>query len=971
MGFPVVSSRLFHTWAKGVSQPLQAPLSMSRYLAQQMRDLPTNVHRLPMKKYLEIVKLMETEYQHVFAESDRVHLLQIVFLLSLQTEDKSSKFHAILHWFSRTKIELGDSVFLLISNPVSYEKNASLQPVIQMMHYLLGMAPFIDKLMPSLIKFYKKEIGLAELNKSIIQMKREIERAKFDEKKLDEVLEGFRVDSDDVKFHLKSEALKQIEKEYLEIEKIGLTLQDCDLETLAIRAQEIRHKSKGSITLEDKLMLLALGREAIRIYFGIYPYNTQVLTVLGLLSTDPKLKGSIAQVKTGEGKSTIVTLMTFYFACQGKMVDVISSTRTLAKRDQKKYASFFRVFGITTSHICYDHPSPDCFRAQILYGVNHNFEFAIMWDSLLNTKLRMIESEGRVVKRPFDVVIVDEVDNLLIDSANQSARIAIPGKTQLSWIYPYIMKFITDHVPILIMLQLGDEEAIKFVVQDLRVYLKSIQGGKFAAQVDKLADRKMEIWLRSALKALYHLQENVDYVIKPKKDIENGKKVIRKMVIPIDRNTGSLQEGTRWSNGIHEFIESKHDLVVKEESLTIASFCHSVFFSFYSNIYGLTGTMGPEVERMEVKEVYQVGSFDVPPHRKSLKKMMKTVVASDEASLVKALISDIEDMQKVGRSTLILCDSIEETIDYDKILDRAGLHHFVLNERQQEDAEYIIAKAGEPKAITIATNTAGRGTDIILSPSVLEKGGLHVIFIYHALSERVEIQGLGRAGRQGQPGSGRIILKSSKSLEQLKQDRERQIVSLSKQRKNRSILERQQYKDYLKHFFLQCESWHSAIDDQFLKSLSEVMQSAMSETSIEGIKLKYVNLHTRDLELCTLVLKLKKRENSIKEYPANFSSNEVELCDQFLHQLKETNSNLSWLPFLEKVKRTLIDKIQFDWSHFFYHRLDDLPTDQNQYQKESAQLFEKTKGLWMPYFTEPRDGFNKYVMFLVSFFNYL
>ena len=464
---------------------------------------------------------------------------------------------------------------------------------------------------------------------------------------------------------------------------------------------------------------LALGALALYKLFDIDPYDTQILTVLAALSHPNDKKGRLAQVKTGEGKSTIITLQALSLALQGRGVHIISSSEVLSIRDQKKYVDFFKLFGYTTSHICDLKVKPDHFDAHILYGAATDFEFALMREHMNDQTL--FSSKKAPI---FDSVIVDEVDNLLIDTAANSARISYPYKkgSKLQ-IFLFIFQIVQKN-------------------QDLLAYEDFFKKTNFSTE-------RLITWWTSALTALKQ-QEDIHYII------QRGKQSQIKIID--HQNTGQISEGMRWGSGLHEFLELKHDIQPKQESITPISLSHAVFYDKYATIFGFSGTLGSTIERDLVETTYQIDTFDVPSYRPSKRKDFPPQYFESEKTLCDALIKTVREMQKGGRPVLILSLSIKDSKELQALLKNEKIEAQLFNEMQSEPAESIIDLAGKPGVVTIATNNAGRGTDIILDPSSEKNGGLHVIFTYLPNSQRVEDQGIGRAGRQGQNGSSEIFI---------------------------------------------------------------------------------------------------------------------------------------------------------------------------------------------------------------------
>lgn len=544
--------------------------------------------------------------------------------------------------------------------------------------------------------------------------------------------ERFKTPDLGVKFPLTDEELSAILEKYENIERLSQELKVLSL----VEIQRIPQKEL-SLPVEK---IIAIGMDAIKKRFGIELYNTQVFTLLGILDTPEETRGRLAQVKTGEGKSIIVTLLAFVLAIQNKNVDIISSSHYLSIRDQKKYNPFFQGFGITTSHICDEHPKAEDFQARLRYGMAVDFEFAIMRETIHTKKI------FSSMQDTFDTVIVDEVDNLMIDTSLNSARIAYPAKDTHQWIYEPIMQFVRDLGP-----------SSPYHIENLKRILSE------DGPISSISDEQIKTLLQSAVSALYHKEQDVDYVLKTSPHEKN------KMIIQIidKENTGRICEGMRWSEGLHEFLEIKHDLRPEEETITPISLSHAVFYDKYrGKIFGFSGTLGSEIEREEVNTIYKLNCFDAPVHQG-----FQRVDHSPEIHLTKdeyaaSLISRIKTKIESSRPVLILSPTIKESQEIYTLCKEAEISCQLFNEMQNETPDTIIGNAGAPGQVTITTNNAGRGTDILLDEISQLAGGLHVILTFYPHSQRIEEQALGRSGRQGQKGSSEILLLSDKLKEQ-------------------------------------------------------------------------------------------------------------------------------------------------------------------------------------------------------------
>jgi len=565
---------------------------------------------------------------------------------------------------------------------------------------------------------------------------------RFPEKSYEQLRHDFLTVSDTVRSPLSENQLDILLSDCEKIDVLGKDYFGCSQITLGNKAKEI--------TLQhpiDIVRLLAIIRECIRQEFGILPYRTQLLTVLGMIHYPKHFKGCIAQMKPGEGKSTVTTLLAAFFSCQGRFVDIITSNHSLAMRDQEKYKQFYSIFGISCSHICMQNPSEKDFDAQILFGTNTDFEFSILRDALRYTKNRYMFINGRKVPRYCDVVIVDEVDSLFIDNALQSARIANHAATDVSWVYQPILQLLKNS---------GEEKFLLLSNAELCSILSRYHNGHYAKQVGTFTETQLSDWKENSVLSLKK-QEGNHYVVQDG-SLEDPQDKSKKHIVLMNKNTGHLSHGTQWPGGLHQFIEIKHGIPPTPESNTIAAISHPVFFAEYRELYGLTGTIGEEVERSEIKTIYNVDIFDVPTHAPILRARKPGTITKTVEEQMQKIIASVKSYQNKGRSILILFNNINQTESFAKQLETEKIACLVLNEQQKEDERFVIARAGEPSSVTVATNMAGRGTDIILSSCVKEAGGLHVIFAFYPEDLRIEEQGFARAGRQAQLGSGEMIL---------------------------------------------------------------------------------------------------------------------------------------------------------------------------------------------------------------------
>ena len=354
------------------------------------------------------------------------------------------------------------------------------------------------------------------------------------------------------------------------------------------------------------------------------------------------------------------------------------------------------------------------------------------YDNILNNNL---------VKRTYDVAIVDECDNLFLDTAKNSARIAHPSKSSFNWLYPIIYKYFIDN-----------ENNLD--TKELKDIILKYENGKYKTEMAKIDDGRLKKLLKSA-KIAKNKKLNLDYVIGFNEETKS------KQIQIVSLDTGRIQHGSRWSNGIHELIEVKEGLEPETESNVIGSISHPTYFENYKILFGLTGTIGEEIEREEIEQIYKIKCYNIPRNFEEKLNKQKMEIYDNKKEKFNRIIQIIkENKAKRNKSQpiLIILENIEETLEFGKLLKTLNYNFFTLNDIQKENEDYILNNVGHPGNILIATNAAGRGTDIIIDENSKNNGGLYVIVGFFPQNSRIEFQAIGRAGRQGNPGTSKIIV---------------------------------------------------------------------------------------------------------------------------------------------------------------------------------------------------------------------
>lgn len=564
------------------------------------------------------------------------------------------------------------------------------------------------------------------------------------------------------------------------VEKINAhesTIQALSDEALKQKTTEFKQRHQDGESL-DKLLseAFAVCREASIRVNGMRHYDVQMIGGITLH------EGKIAEMKTGEGKTLMATLAIYLNAISGKGVHVVTVNDYLAKRDAELNAPLFNFLGLEIG-VVYSHQPPqekvDAYQADITYGTNNEYGFDYLRDN-------MVFSLEEKKQRPLNFCIIDEIDSILIDEAR--TPLIISGQAENS---AHMYELINTIIPRL--KQSKDEEANKnneeedFWLDEKNRSIEISEKGyekieQFLVEVGQLGENEslysprhlpLLAHVQAAIRAHYLFVKNVNYIV------QEGK------VIIVDENTGRTMPGRRWSDGLHQATEAKEGVEIEPESQTMATTTFQNYFRLYDKLSGMTGTA--DTEAAEFKSTYDLDVVIIPTHRPIARVDMNDQIFLSKLGKYKGIIRQIQEIQEKGAPTLVGTATIEASEELSYLLDQAGIKHNVLNAKQHEKEADIIAQAGSPKAVTIATNMAGRGTDIILggnwqaqiadpeaiseeeknkleaewkvrNKQVLDAGGLHIIGSERHESRRIDNQLRGRAGRQGDPGMSRFFL---------------------------------------------------------------------------------------------------------------------------------------------------------------------------------------------------------------------
>ncbi len=500
--------------------------------------------------------------------------------------------------------------------------------------------------------------------------------------------------------------------------------------SLANKTNEFKARLAKGETLDDILPdAFAVIREASRRVLGMRQFDVQLIGGIILH------RGNIAEMGTGEGKTLVATAPVYLNALEGKGAHVITVNDYLAKRDSEWMGQVYKFLGLSVGLIVHDldfEQRKIAYNSDITYGTNNEFGFDYLRDN-------MVSSLDQMVQRPLHYCLIDEVDSILIDEARTPLIISGPG--QKSTDNYYVMSKLVPQ------LKLGEDYTIDEKQKTVAPTEAGVSKMEKMLKVDNLYDTdnlELNHLFVQALRAQAMMERDRDYVVK------DGEVVI------VDEFTGRLMYGRRYSDGLHQAIEAKEGLQVQRESQTLATITFQNYFRMYDKLAGMTGTA--KTEEQEFIKIYGLEVFQVPTNRPVQRKDLPDVIFKTKRGKYRAVVREIERRHATGQPMLIGTTSIEQSEQLSHMLKEAGIVHNVLNAKYHELEAQIVAQAGQKGQVTIATNMAGRGTDIVLGEGVSELGGLVIIGTERHESRRIDNQLRGRAGRQGDPGSSQFFL---------------------------------------------------------------------------------------------------------------------------------------------------------------------------------------------------------------------
>jgi preprotein translocase subunit SecA len=526
-------------------------------------------------------------------------------------------------------------------------------------------------------------------------------------------------------------------REIKRLSKLSDAVNSREKEIQRLSDDELRQKTamfmediKQGKSLEDiKIEAFSVVREAAKRVLGLRHYDVQLIGGFVLH------EGSIAEMQTGEGKTLVSTLPSYLHALEGKGVHIITANEYLAKRDFEQMGRVHEFLGLKVG-LNISQMSPEekkeAYSAHITYGTGNEFGFDYLRDN-------MVYDINQKVQRKLHYAIVDEIDSILIDEARTPLIIANKSSlgAELFYITADLMK------------SFKPDAEYEFYPETKQIYLKDEGAYKIEAAfgIDNLYDAEHQDLLHNvmqSLRAYVVMKKDVDYIVK------DGK------IILIDKFTGRIMEGRTFSEGLHQALEAKEGLEVTEENETQATITIQNYFRMYGSLAGMTGSATPS--KQEFSETYNLKVVTIPTNKPIQRSDEDDLIFKDYQSKINRIIKEVITLHELGRPILIGTTSIEQSEKLSDQLKKHSIKHHILNAKTEEDEARIISLAGQKGQVMIATNMAGRGTDILLGEGVKELGGLHIIGTERHESMRIDMQLRGRSGRQGDPGSSQFIV---------------------------------------------------------------------------------------------------------------------------------------------------------------------------------------------------------------------
>ncbi|HET7615972.1 MAG TPA: preprotein translocase subunit SecA, partial [Bacillales bacterium] len=529
--------------------------------------------------------------------------------------------------------------------------------------------------------------------------------------------------------------LARFEKKADDIEALASEMEGLSDEALQGKTEEFKERLNKGETLDDVLVeAFAVVREASTRVLGLTPFRVQLLG--GMVLHD----GNIAEMKTGEGKTLVATLPLYLNALTGKGVHLVTVNEYLARTHAEEMGQLYNFLGLSVGLNVAGmskEEKREAYATDITYGTNNEYGFDYLRDNMVLYKEEMVQ-------KPLHYAIVDEVDSILVDEAR--TPLIISGSAEKSTkLYMQADQF--AHM-------LNEED---YTVDEKTKAVQLTESGMTKAEkffnIENLFDYAhvtLNHHVHQALKAHAIMHRDTDYVV------QDGEIVI------VDQFTGRLMKGRRYSEGLHQAIEAKERLEIQRESMTLATITFQNYFRRYEKLAGMTGTAKTEEE--EFQNIYGMDVVAIPTNRPVIREDRSDLIYKSMEGKFQAVVDEIAERHETGQPVLVGTVAVETSELISKMLKKRGIPHNVLNAKNHAREAEIIADAGQKGAVTIATNMAGRGTDIKLGEEVTELGGLHIVGTERHESRRIDNQLRGRSGRQGEPGESRFYLSMEDEL---------------------------------------------------------------------------------------------------------------------------------------------------------------------------------------------------------------
>jgi preprotein translocase subunit SecA len=531
-------------------------------------------------------------------------------------------------------------------------------------------------------------------------------------------------------FSVDKKRLDEITKRAKEVDALAQTYAAMSDEQLKAKTPELKQRILDGASLDELLPeAFATAREAARRVIGEYPFFVQVMGGIVLH------QGDIAEMKTGEGKTLTSVLPVYLNALAGKGVHIVTVNEYLAGRDAKWMGAIHQFLGLSVGlnvRSMTPKQKREAYLCDITYTTNAEAGFDYLRDNMVTT------IQDRVL-RPLNVALIDEVDSILIDES-RTPLIISGGQKQTANLYIQADRFVKNLVE-------NEDYEIDIKGKTVQMTESGVHAAEKAFRIDNLYDlsnTNLVHHLYMALKANYIMMKDVEYVVQDKE------------IVIVDQFTGRLMQGRAYSDGLHQAIEAKENVPIKQETSTLATITYQNFFRLYAKLCGMTGTAKTEEE--EFRSIYNMRVVEIPTNKPVVREDYPDAVFGSRKAKFDALIAEIMELHEKGQPVLVGTIAVETSEYVSKLLTQRKVRHEVLNAKNHAREAEIIAKAGHVGSVTIATNMAGRGTDIKLGQGVRELGGLAVLGSERHESRRIDNQLRGRSGRQGDPGYSRFYV---------------------------------------------------------------------------------------------------------------------------------------------------------------------------------------------------------------------